>query len=411
MLLEDGEEVAVRLLDFGLAQFDGADTLTAVGDVPGTLAYIAPERLAGNEATPASDVWAVGVVLWEALAGRHPFWGMPLQEVGLAIERGAPPLASQRPNLPRRLLAAVDGALAGEPSARPRASTLAADLRAALRKPQPRPASRNGRPQRAVRDLSSPALAAPTLSALPLALAPRIAPAALAGAVAAIGVTLLPFWPSSLAVTIVLCTAAAAALSPRLGLALALAAPVFPLGNLAESAAVLYGAFAVSWFVLSWRHARRGLLFVAGPLLAWIGALGLVPLAVQPVRSPVQRAAQGALAVLAAGLVGALVDARLPLTGERVEAPGIAAGDSAGEIARGLWGAFAAHPSLPAVAALAGIGAAILPWARRRSRFGVACVGAATIAGVAAAGAPLAAMPLVVGIWAVAAALAAWTGR
>ena len=53
ILLEDRDEIAVRLLDFGLAQFDGADTLTAVGDVPGTLAYIAPERLAGGDATPA----------------------------------------------------------------------------------------------------------------------------------------------------------------------------------------------------------------------------------------------------------------------------------------------------------------------------------------------------------------------
>ena len=42
VLLEEGPEVAVRVLDFGLAQFDDADTLTAVGDVPGTLAYIAP---------------------------------------------------------------------------------------------------------------------------------------------------------------------------------------------------------------------------------------------------------------------------------------------------------------------------------------------------------------------------------
>ncbi len=51
VLVEDGDEVSVRVLDFGLAQFDEADTLTAVGDVPGTLAYIAPERLAGKEAT------------------------------------------------------------------------------------------------------------------------------------------------------------------------------------------------------------------------------------------------------------------------------------------------------------------------------------------------------------------------
>ena len=67
--------------DEQLARFDEAETLTAVGDVPGTLAYISPERLRGAEAEPASDVWAVGVLLWEALAGKHPFWGVPLPQM------------------------------------------------------------------------------------------------------------------------------------------------------------------------------------------------------------------------------------------------------------------------------------------------------------------------------------------
>src|SRR5213082_1767144 len=67
VLLADGDRVSVRLLDFGLARLPQAETLTAVGDVPGTLAYIAPERLAGQPATPAADVWAVGVLLWESL--------------------------------------------------------------------------------------------------------------------------------------------------------------------------------------------------------------------------------------------------------------------------------------------------------------------------------------------------------
>ena len=90
VLLEESDEIAVRVLDFGLAQFDDADTLTAVGDVPGTLAYISPERLGGADASVASDVWAVGVMLWEALAGTHPFWGVPLPEVASAIVAGAP---------------------------------------------------------------------------------------------------------------------------------------------------------------------------------------------------------------------------------------------------------------------------------------------------------------------------------
>ena len=73
VLLGEGDAIDVRLLDFGLAQMDEFDTLTAIGDVPGTLTYVSPERLAGEMATAAADVWAVGVMLWEALAGRHPF--------------------------------------------------------------------------------------------------------------------------------------------------------------------------------------------------------------------------------------------------------------------------------------------------------------------------------------------------
>ena len=53
------------------------EALTAVGDIPGTLAYISPERLRGEPARPAADVWAVGVLLWEALAGRHPSGAAP----------------------------------------------------------------------------------------------------------------------------------------------------------------------------------------------------------------------------------------------------------------------------------------------------------------------------------------------
>src|SRR5919201_890421 len=132
VLLADGEGISVRLLDFGLAQTDDAETLTAVGDVPGTLAYIPPERLAGDVSGPAGDVWAVGVLLWEALAGGHPFWTSSPLETARAIERGAPSLADTRPDLPRSLTAAVDDALALDPARRPPAARLAHALREAL---------------------------------------------------------------------------------------------------------------------------------------------------------------------------------------------------------------------------------------------------------------------------------------
>jgi hypothetical protein len=398
VLLEHRDEVAVRLLDFGLAQFDGADTLTAVGDVPGTLAYISPERLAGEEATPASDVWSAGVLLWEALAGRHPFWGMPLQEVAIAIEKGAPPLATQRPDLPRRLAGAVDAALSLDPATRPHASVLAAELRGVLRRPHSRSTARAHAP-------------VPTREALGAATVLRRGlPAVLAGVAAVLGVTILPFWPAALAVVIVLAAAATAAVSPRIGLAIALAAPVFAFGNLSQGAAFLYGAVALAWLALFWRQARVALLFVAGPLLAPLGALALVPLAVRPVHGPARRGAQAALAVFSAALLAGLAGERLPLSNTRVSLE-VTPGDSALDVAVALWVALASSPVLAVAALVAAVAAGILPWARRQSRFGVAAVGGTLIACTIAAGTGFAAIPLVAAVWGSAAMLAARHGR
>ena len=128
VLLADGDGVSVRLLDFGLAQFDEAETLTAVGDVPGTLAYISPERLRGAEAEPASDVWAAGILLWEALAGRHPFWGVPLPQMALR-DRG------------RRAAAPARATGSAEAAARRPSTARSTPTRPGARLPRPSPRS------------------------------------------------------------------------------------------------------------------------------------------------------------------------------------------------------------------------------------------------------------------------------
>src|SRR5207245_9201439 len=123
------DQVDVRLLDFGLAQMAEFDTLTALGDIPGTLAYISPERLQGLTATTAADVWGVGVLLWEALAGEHPFWGGDMVETSRLIQKGAPGLETLRPDLPQHVLDTVASALLVNPQRRPSAERLAAQLR------------------------------------------------------------------------------------------------------------------------------------------------------------------------------------------------------------------------------------------------------------------------------------------
>jgi len=394
ILLEDRDEIAVRLLDFGLAQFDGADTLTAVGDVPGTLAYIAPERLAGEEATPESDVWSVGVLLWEVLAGRHPFWGLPLQEVARAIQAGAPSLAAERTKAPRRLVAAVDSALAADPEERPRASSLAADLRSSLR-------SAPARERRSPREKQSPGADAPVN-----VLARRVAPIGLAVVAAALGATLLPFWPVALVVSIAIGAGLAAWLDPRLGLLVALAAPVFPLGNYAQSAALLYGVFALGWLVLCWRDARYGLLFVCGPLLAGAGLLALVPLAVQPARGTVRRVSQAAVAILAALLVAGVAGEELPLVNHPAAPLGIGPLDPVSDAALTVWGALAGSAVVLAGVVVAAMAAAVLPWARDRSRYGVAALGAVLTALSIAAGSGAVGAIVMVLVWSIAAAVA-----
>jgi hypothetical protein len=390
VLVEDRDDVSVRLLDFGLAQFDGADTLTAVGDVPGTLAYIAPERLDGGDATPQSDVWSVGVLLWEILADRHPFWGVPIQEVAQSIQRGAPPLASEHRGLPRRLTNAVDAALSLDPAARPSASALAAELRNAL-------GAAPARKTREQRSRESERTLAPAHRH-----ARRALPVALGVLTAALGATLLPFWPPGLVAAIALAAGLACWLDPRVGLVVALAAPVFPLGNLSTSAAVLYAGLALGWLTLSWRDARHGLLFVAGPVLAAAGLLPLVPLVLQRAQGTVRRAAHGALAVLSATLLAGLGGDDLPVGGGQAGPLAIGPLTSVSDAALASSNALLGNTLVTVAAITAAIASAALPWARRRSPYGVAAVGFALTAASVVVGAGVAGTAVVFLVWAAA---------
>jgi len=130
LLTADGH---AKIADFGIAksvQESSLAELTVTGQVLGTPAYLAPEQVDGDGATPRSDVWALGVVLYEALTGVKPFAGSTAMAVARSVASGAHrPLGEVRPDLDPGLVAVVERALATDPARR---FASAADMAAAL---------------------------------------------------------------------------------------------------------------------------------------------------------------------------------------------------------------------------------------------------------------------------------------
>ena len=109
----------VKLADFGVARLDDS-ALTRTGMTLGTPSYMAPELLAGQAASPASDVYALGVMLFELLAGRRPHQADTLGALLAATARQPPAsLAALRPDLPAPVVQRVEALLARDPDARP----------------------------------------------------------------------------------------------------------------------------------------------------------------------------------------------------------------------------------------------------------------------------------------------------
>lgn len=88
LLLSDG---LVKIIDFGVARLSDQTTITREGVAIGTLNYTAPEHLFGGEPGPESDLWSLGVVLYESIAGRLPFQAKTMPEMIVALLKQTPP--------------------------------------------------------------------------------------------------------------------------------------------------------------------------------------------------------------------------------------------------------------------------------------------------------------------------------
>ena len=116
LLCEDG---AAKVADFGIAKAVDDVDLTTTGLLLGTPAYLSPEQLAGEAATPASDIYAAGVTLYEALTGTKPYEGVSALALAQAIQtQRATPVAELRSDAPPELVAVIERAMDKDPGRR-----------------------------------------------------------------------------------------------------------------------------------------------------------------------------------------------------------------------------------------------------------------------------------------------------
>ncbi|TQN28637.1 serine/threonine-protein kinase [Haloactinospora alba] len=128
LVTDDG---TVKLTDFGIARGDQSVTLTQTGMVMGTAQYISPEQASGGSATFSSDIYALGVVAYECLAGRPPFTADTPLALALAHAREAPPPLP--PDIPEHLGNLVERSLAKSPEDRPASAGEVAQLAQQIR--------------------------------------------------------------------------------------------------------------------------------------------------------------------------------------------------------------------------------------------------------------------------------------
>ena len=355
---------AAKLTDFGVAHLAGDEPLTRTGDVVGTLAYMAPEQAAGERIDERCDLYALGLVLYEGLAGVNPVRaGSPaatLRRVGMA----QPPLGKARGDLPADLCAAIDRTLLPLPDER---GDLA-DLADALAETLPDVSDEGGTvaphpledayamPSWSARAAAAAAAGALVLCALAGLLPDSSLPALGAAAAAALLVALLPGggWLVAAAATLGAMTFGT---EPRVGAALV----VF--------LAVALPPLALRTAPLAWSAPA------AAPALGLIGLAGAFPALAGTARSAWTRAALGVTGLWWLLLAEALLGRTL-LFGAPADVPPRPQWDGAASITASEVVQPLVTSGALLLAVLWGVAALVMPWIVRGRSLSADIVGA-----------------------------------
>jgi len=394
-----------KLTDFGIAQLLGDDGLTRTGDVVGTLAYMAPEQAEGRPVTAAADLYALGLVLFEALSGINPVRGRTPASTARRVGTRLPELGRLRRDLPLDLCAAVDAAVAPHPEQRGTLKDLRAALRAARAEVDDEPgtveagalepltkmgriAARAAGPERSAED-DEPGRRRALGRRLPAALA--------GGALVAAGLAGLGPDPPLAPAPGGLAAAAAVAVLPRAGwmaCAFALVAWLAAARSDAAGGLALLVALAAGPVPLLLRRAAP-VAWSAPALAPVLGLAGLAPAFCALAGQAAAWRARAALGALGAWwlLLAEPLSGRVLLLGPSPGTPGDTgpARGSAQAAAEDVLAPLLSHGAL-ALAAVWALAAVVLPWVVRGRSAGADLLGAALwAAGLAATAAAVAA--------------------
>jgi len=280
IMLVDGDSIDVRLMDFGVAQLEDRASITLDGDLVGTLAYMSPEQGEGQAVDSRSDVYSLGLTLYEGFTRKNPLKGKKLQELLRDMSRPEiSPLTANRPDLPVELSDALRRAMARDRYARPDAGTLGRVLAKAVRLMPEDEGLPDERLATRVRERLAPG---PVDRDRLYYLGEHLASAVFALCCLLYVLPRVPFYPEPAIVPLIIAPVFAALVWPFGGgvLTLALLAP--PIFAFGAGWGVIYLApAAVTMGLLRWKHREWAALLpgVMPYAVAFWGGLAVLPLA------------------------------------------------------------------------------------------------------------------------------------